>query len=60
LFVTDNGIAFFIEFKAKGKKPTALQESKMQTLRKHKALVFLVDEVELGKTIIDNIINAAP
>lgn len=57
LFVTENGIAFFIEFKAKGKKPTVLQESKMQTLRKNKALVFLVDDVELGKLIINNMIK---
>lgn len=57
LFITPNGFAFFIEFKAKNKKLSPLQDIKIKNLRANKTLVFVVDNIELGKSIIDNIIK---
>jgi len=43
----------FIEFKAKGKKPTNLQNLVAQTISKTGFEVFVVDNVDQGKGIID-------
>lgn len=53
LFVTPDGTTFFIEFKAAGKKPTEAQAREHQRLRNHKVEVFVVDDVENGKLLID-------
>lgn len=53
LFVTPEGTTFFIEFKAAGKKPTEAQAREHQRLRNHKVEVFVVDDVEDGKLLID-------
>lgn len=49
-----NGRVFFIEFKAKGKKPTLAQLKHHEELRKQKITVYVVDNVEDGKGIIEN------
>jgi hypothetical protein len=46
---------FFIEFKATGKKPTPQQEREHERLRSLNAKVFVVDNVDAGKFIIDAI-----
>lgn len=46
------GMCFFIEFKAPGKKPTALQIHHMGKLKAAGFLTFVVDNVEAGKKII--------
>ena len=53
LFNAPNGVLFFIEFKAPGKKPTAKQAEDHAKRRANNALVYVVDNVEAGKGIID-------
>ena len=53
LFVVPGGRIFFIEFKRKGKKPTPGQEVEIATLRAMRATVYVVDNVEDGKRIIE-------
>lgn len=48
------GAVFFIEFKAKGKKPTALQSRHHEQLRSYGISVYVVDSVEQGKKVIDD------
>ncbi len=53
IFSAPNGRVFFIEFKAVGKKPTAQQlrdHSRRRALGQH---IYVVDNTELGKKIID-------
>jgi hypothetical protein len=55
LFILPDGTMFFIEFKHKGKKPTPAQGREHTRLRGHKVLVFVIDNVEDGKTLIDTL-----
>ena len=47
------GKVWFIEFKAPGKKPTAPQLREHSILATHYLDVFVIDDVEMGKMIID-------
>lgn len=47
-----NGEVIFIEFKATGKKPTKLQAREHNLLREHTANIYVVDDVQQGKTIL--------
>lgn len=49
------GIVFFIEFKAKGKLPTSAQNREHERIRSHGAVVFVVDNEQVGKYVISNI-----
>lgn len=53
LFITPNGTVFFIEFKREGQKPTAPQEREHTRLRGHNIRVYVIDNVEKGKAVID-------
>lgn len=53
LFVCPSGMMFFIEFKAAGKKPTEPQLREHRRLRGHKVTVFVIDDVDTGKQVID-------
>jgi hypothetical protein len=53
LFVVPDGRMFFCEFKREGFKPTPAQEREHTKLRQHKVNVFVVDNVEQGKAMID-------
>lgn len=53
LFVTPKGVVFFIEFKQAGKKPTPAQAKEHEILRGHNVTVFVVDNVDQGKFVID-------
>lgn len=53
LFITPDGRVFFCEFKAAGKKPTEAQAREHQRLRQHKVNVFVIDNIDEGKTMID-------
>jgi len=53
MFVTPSGKVFFTEFKAAGKKPTVPQTREHQRLRDHGVLVFVIDNVDEGKAMID-------
>jgi hypothetical protein len=52
LFITKTGTVFFIEFKCRGQKPTESQMVECAKIDNQGAKVFIVDNVELGKTII--------
>ena len=48
-----SGTFFFIEFKAPGKTPSPLQESVIKKIRAHGAVVYVVDSIELGETVVN-------
>ena len=48
-----NGRAFFVEFKRGGQKPTAAQEREHERLRQQNINVFVIDDVDEGKVMID-------
>jgi Holliday junction resolvase len=49
-----NGCVFFIEFKAKGKTPTKLQNHRIETLKASGFDVFVVDNVDEGIKIVQS------
>ena len=53
LFIRQDGLVWFCEFKAAGKKPTPAQEREHTRLREQKVNVFVIDNVIEGKTMID-------
>ena len=53
LFIRPDGRMWFVEFKREGAKPTEAQEREHHRLRQHKVNVFVIDNVEEGKTMID-------
>ena len=52
-----NGRAFFVEFKRGGQKPTAAQEREHERLRQQKINVFVIDDVEKGKWVIETMLD---
>jgi hypothetical protein len=53
MFIRPDGRIWFVEFKREGAKPTEAQEREHHRLRQHKVNVFVIDNVEEGKTMID-------
>lgn len=53
LFILPNGNMFFCEFKRKGEKPTDSQKREHERLRKHNVVVFVIDNVDDGRSMID-------
>lgn len=53
LFMGPFGQFFFIEFKRKGYVPTALQEVVFKEIESRNIKVFVVDDIERGKQLID-------
>ncbi len=49
------GDIFFIEFKAPGKKPTKLQDKIFSKIRGELFEVYIIDNIEQGKKLIDNL-----
>lgn len=58
LFIHPTGEVAFIEFKATGKKPTPAQEREHLRLRGHGVAVYVVDDIDQGKQVIDRICYA--
>ena len=56
LFILPTGHMFFIEFKAKGKKPTPAQEREHARLRANSVYVAVIDDVGDGKWLIDRML----
>lgn len=52
------GECFFIEFKKKGKKLTYAQRSMKRTLECKACPVYVIDNVDIGKDLIDKKVNA--
>ena len=53
LFIRSDGRIWFCEFKREGQKPTPAQDREHNRLRQHKVSVFVVDNVEDGKAMVD-------
>ena len=53
LLITPGGRVFLIEFKAPGKKPTPAQEREHERLRHQNVFVWVVDNVEHGRHVVD-------
>ena len=57
MFVRPDGVIFFIEFKRGGQKPTDAQDREHDRLRQQKINVFVIDDVEKGKWVIDTMLD---
>jgi hypothetical protein len=57
LFVLPNGRMFFCEFKRQGQKPTPAQEREHHRLRQHKVSVFVIDNVDTGLRMVDEMLG---
>jgi len=57
LFVSPNGVHFFIEFKQAGKRPGSAQVREIDRLRANGAFVFVVDNVDYGRGVINGFVN---
>ena len=53
LFIRQDGLVWFCEFKRQGQKPTEAQKREHLRLRQHKVSVFVIDNVDDGKAMID-------
>jgi len=53
LFLSPCGVIFFAEFKAPGKKPTKKQAEDHARRRANNALVYVIDDVDEGKRVVD-------
>jgi len=52
-----NGKTLFIEFKATGEKPRKLQLEIIKQMQSHGATVYVVDDIQQGKDILDDETN---
>jgi len=57
LIICPHGWMFFMEFKKLGEKPTPGQMREIERIRRRNAFVFIIDDVQLGKEVIDGFIN---
>lgn len=53
LFITPQGICYFVEFKRQGQKPTPPQQREHERLRNQKVAVFVIDNIEHGRFMVD-------
>ncbi len=56
LFIGPKGRVWFVEFKREGQKPTPAQEREHTRLRGHSVSVFVIDDVEQGKAVVDSMV----
>lgn len=57
LFITPDGVVFFIEFKKPGKKARKQQRLVIDDMMDNKAKVFVTDDLQTAKIIIDDMIT---
>lgn len=57
LFIRPDGHVWFCEFKRTGQKPTPAQGREHCKLHQHNVDVFVVDNVDDGKAMIDVMVN---
>ncbi len=53
MFIAPGGRVIFVEFKREGQKPTVPQEREHARLRAQGVAVYVVDNVEAGKVMVD-------
>lgn len=57
LFIAPGGRIWFCEFKRQGEKPTGPQQREHKRLRGQGAIVFVVDNVESGRIMVDMMVE---
>jgi hypothetical protein len=57
IFITPEGVVFFIEFKKPGKSTRRQQRLVIDDMRDNKAKVFVTDDVTEAKRIIDDMVT---
>jgi hypothetical protein len=57
LFITPSGFVWFVEFKRTGQDTTPAQKREHRTLEKNNVLVLVIDNVEDGKLMVDQIME---
>jgi hypothetical protein len=57
LFILPSGRMFFCEFKREGQKPTPPQEREHHRLRQHGVSVWVIDNVDAGLRMIDEMLT---
>lgn len=55
IYISPKGTVVFVEFKREGQKPTPPQEREHHRLRMQNVSVFVIDNVEDGKAMVDAI-----
>ena len=55
IFISPAGVLTFIEFKRPGETTRSSQDREIARLRKHNQRVYIIDDVEQGKAIVDAI-----
>ena len=55
-FISPTGNIFYVEFKRKGKSPTKLQQITINDLLSRSVKVFIIDDLEQGKLLINEYI----
>ena len=58
LFIAPDGRVWFCEFKRAGQKPTEAQAREHTRLRAQKVNVFVIDDVETGKSMVDLMVGS--
>ena len=53
LYINPRGKVFFVEFKREGQRPTPAQDREHERLREQGVRVFVIDNVQAGKDMID-------
>ena len=53
LYITPRGKVFFVEFKREGMKPTPAQQREHERLREQGVMVYVIDNVVIGKFMVD-------
>ena len=57
LFILPSGRMFFCEFKREKQKPTPAQEREHLRLRQHKVSVYVIDNVDDGLRMVDEMLR---
>lgn len=60
LFIFYEGPTLWVEFKATGKKPKAIQEKRIDTLEAYGQHVHVIDSIEAGIELLDAFIEEHP
>lgn len=56
-FLTPAGLSFFIEFKAPGEEPRAMQVREMREINRRNGRAYWVDNIPDGITLVDNMLK---
>ena len=53
LYINPRGKMHFVEFKREGQRPTPAQQREHERLRDQGVMVFVIDNVDAGKVMVD-------